>query len=191
MENSCGIFSRSFLFTKLVAETRNEIIHKNVGNNITKPKTLRKYLKFLTLIILLTSYSCAYESQNREKLESSFEDNFGFKPPESIKEIKLKNRGYFDFQVHYMSFTYDSNVLEKIIKHDQPLSITENNNVKFGNIIEEFDKDTGIPSWFDLPNKNVDRIYYKNDFLDNTFSEYYLWTDKQTEMTYLYVHFFD
>ena len=90
-----------------------------------------------------------------------------------------------------MSFTYDSNVLEKIIKHDQPLSITENNNVKFGNIIEELDKDTGIPSWFDLPNKNVDRIYYKNDFLDHTFSEYYLWTDKQTEMTYLYVHFFD
>ena len=79
------------------------------------------------LLILLISSSCAYESQNREKLVSSFEDNFGFKPPESIKKIKLKNRGYFDFQVHYMSFTYDSNVLEKIIAHDQPLNIAENN----------------------------------------------------------------
>ncbi len=145
----------------------------------------------MALIILLISYSCSYESQNRKKLESSFEDNFGFKPPKSIEKIKLKNRGYFDFQVHYMSFTYDSNVLEKIIEHDQPLNFAENNNAKFGNIIEELEKDTGLPSWFDLPNKNVERIYYKNDFLDHTFSEYYLWTDKQTEMIYLYVHFFD
>ena len=137
------------------------------------------------------SYSCAYKSQKREKIESSFEDNFGFKPPESIKKIKLKNRSYFDFQVHYMSFTYDSNVLKKIIEHDQQLNIAESNNVKFGSIIEELKEDAGFPSWFDLPNKNVDRIYYKNDFLDHTFSEYYLWTNKQTEMTNLYVHFFD
>ena len=161
------------------------------GNTITEPKALRKYLKYLTIIILLISYGCTYESENREKLESSFEDNFGFKPPQSIKKIKLKNRGHLDFQVHYMSFTNDSIVLGKIIKNDQPLNIAETNNAKFGNIIEALEKDVGIPSWFDLPNKNVDRIYYKNDFLDHTFSEYYLWTDNQTEMTYLYVHFFD
>ncbi len=143
------------------------------------------------LIILFTSYSCAYESQNREKLESTFENNFGFKPPESIKEIKLKNRGYYDFEVQYMSFTYDSNVLEKIIAHDQPLNIAESNNGKFAIILKDLEKDASPPSWFDLPNKSVDRIYYKNDFLDHTFSEYYLWTNKETEMTYLYVHFFD
>lgn len=145
----------------------------------------------MIFIALLTNNSCAYQSQNREKLVSSFEDNFGFKPPESIKKIRLKNRGYFDFQVHYMSFTYDSDVLEKIIAHDQPLNIAETDNAKFGIIIEDLEKDTGLPSWFDVPNKNVERIYYKSDFLDHTFSEYYLWTDKETEMTYLYVHFFD
>ena len=145
----------------------------------------------MTLIILVTNYSCAYESQNREKIESSFENDFGFKPPKFVKKIKLKNRGYFDFKVQYMSFTYDSDVLKKIIAHDQPLNIAKTNNVKFRNIVEELEKDTGLPSWFDLPNKNIDRIYYKNDFLDHTFSEYYLWTNKQTEMTYLYVHFFD
>lgn len=101
---------------------------------------MRKYLIHLNVLILFLCSSCAYESQNREKLESSFEDNFGFKPPESVKEIKLKNRGYFDFQVHYMSFTYDSNVLEKIIAHDQPLNIAESNNIKFGNIVEELKK---------------------------------------------------
>ncbi len=162
---------------------REKVDFKNKNSNMKK--------LILVLILNLTFNSCGYESQNREKLISSFEDNFGFKPPESIKEIKLKNRGYFDFQVHYMSFTYDPNVLEKIIENDQPLTIAERNNAKFEHIIEELGKDTGIPNWFDLPNQNVDRIYYKNDFLDHTFSEYYLWTEKQTEMTYLYVHFFD
>jgi hypothetical protein len=90
-----------------------------------------------------------------------------------------------------MSFTYDPNVLKKIIEHDQPLTIAERNNAKFEHIIEELRKDTGIPNWFNLPNQNIDRIYYKNNFLDHTLSEYYLWTEKQTEKTYLYVHFFD
>ena len=143
------------------------------------------------MIILLTSYGCAYESQNREELKSSFEDNFGFKPPESIKKIKLKNRGYYDFEVQYMSFTYDQNVLKKIIAYDQPLNIAETNSLEFGNIIEKLEKDSNPPSWLDLPNKNVDKIYYKNDFLDHTFSEYYLWTNTETQMTYLYVHLFD
>ena len=145
----------------------------------------------MNILTLFLCSRCAYESKNREKLISSFEDNFGFNPPESIKKIKLKNRGYFDFQVQYLLFTYDSNVLEKIIAHDQPLNIAESNNAKFGVIIENLEKDASPPSWFDLPNKNVDRIYYKNDFLDHTFSEYYLWINKETEMTYLYVHFFD
>lgn len=154
-------------------------------------KSLKAYQIFLTLLVFLISYSCAFESENREKLVSTFEDNFGFKPPESIKEIKLKNRGYFDFQVHYMSFTYDISVLEKIIVHDQPLNVAESNNVKFGIIIEDLKKDPNHPKWFDIPDKNVNQIYYKTDFLDHTFSEYYLWTNKKTEMTYLYVHYFD
>ncbi len=145
----------------------------------------------MTLLILLLSYSCAYESQNREKLESSFDDNFGFKPPESIEKIKLKNWGMYDTQVHWMSFTYDQKVLEKIIAHDQPLNIAERNNVKFGIIIKQLKNGAHNPNWLNIPNDNVDRIYYKEDFLDHTFSEYYLWTDKKIEMTYLYVHFFD
>ncbi|WP_298538030.1 hypothetical protein [uncultured Algibacter sp.] len=152
---------------------------------------MKKHFIYLYIIILLLCSGCAYESQNREKLISSFEDNFGFKPPESIEKIKLKNRGYFDFQVQYMSFTYNSIVLEKIIANDQTLNIVESNNLKFGVIIEDLAKDASPPSWFDLPNKNVDRIYYKNNFLDHTFSEYYLWTNKENGMTYSYVHFFD
>ena len=141
--------------------------------------------------IYCLTINCAIESENREKLESSFKDNFGFKPPKSIEKIKLKNWGMFDSQTHWMSFTYNSKVLGKIITHDQPLNIAENNSSEFQNIIEELEKDTHHPSWLIIPNDKTDRIYYKKDFLDHTFSEYYLWTDKESEMTFLYVNFFD
>ena len=148
-------------------------------------------MKFSTLLIFLISYGCAYESQNREKLESSFKDNFGFKPPKSIEKIKLKNWGMYDTQIHWMSFTYDSKVSDKIIAHDQPLNIAENNSPEFQNIIEELGEGAHHPNWLIIPDDKTDRIYYKKDFLDHTFSEYYMWTDKQTKMTFLFVHFFD
>lgn len=145
----------------------------------------------MTLFIFLISYSCAIESENREKLESSFKENFGFKPPKSVEKIKLKNWGMFDNKVHWMSFTYDSKVLGKIIAHDKPLKIAENNSSEFKIIIEELKKDAHHPSWLIIPNDKTERIYYKKDFLDHTFSEYYLWTDKQSKTTFLYVNFFD
>lgn len=144
-----------------------------------------KYLKLLTLLIFLISNGCAYESQNRGDLISSFEDNFGFKPPESVEKIKLKNWGMYDAQVHWMSFTYNSNVLEKILVHDQPLNIAEYNSSEYENIIEELEKDVHHPKWLKIPNNKTDRIYYKKNFLDHTFSEYYLWTDEDTQMTLL------
>jgi hypothetical protein len=170
---------------------KRSFVYQYLDNNINEQKALRKYLKFLILLILILSYSCAYESQNREELESSFEDNFGFKPPETIKKIKLKNWGMYDTQVHWMSFSYDQKVLKKIIAHDQPLNVAENNSSEYQDIIKNLEKDVHHPKWLKIPNKNTDRIYYKKDFLDHNFSEYYLWTDKETEMTFLYVHFFD
>jgi hypothetical protein len=97
----------------------------------------------------------------------------------------------YDTQVHWMSFTYDSKVLDKIITHDKPLNIAEKNSYEYQNIIGDLKKDVHHPDWLIIPNDKTDRIYYKKDFLDHTFIEYYLWTDKQIEMTFLYVHFFD
>jgi hypothetical protein len=53
---------------------------------------------------LLISCGGSYESQDREELVYSFEDNFGFKPPNSLKEIKLKNWVLRDATVHWMGF---------------------------------------------------------------------------------------
>jgi len=148
-------------------------------------------LKYLTVLILLVVYSCSYESENREKLVASFYENFGFKPPKSVEKIKVKNWGYYDTQIHWMAFTYNSTVLEKIIAHDQPLNIAENNSAEFQHIIQDLKKGAHHPDWLVIPNERSSKIYYKKDFLDHTFSVYYLWTDEQTAMTFLYVEFFD
>ncbi len=151
----------------------------------------RKTIALLFFLSLFISCVSSYESQDREKLISSFEDNFGFKPPDSVKEINLKNWGLYDTTVQWMAFTYDLNTFKKVTIHDQPLNIALNNTSEFYAIIEEIQKSVNNPDWLDLPNKDTNQIYYKKDFLDHTFSEYYLWTNKETKMTFLFVHYFD
>ena len=145
----------------------------------------------LTLLILFISCGGSYESQDREKLISSFEDNFGFKPPKSVEKIKLKNWGLYDTDVHWMAFTYDSKVLTKIIAHDQPLNIALTNTIAFSGITEKIKESVNNPKWMKLPDVKTDKIYFKKNFLEEkSFSEYYLWTNIESGMTYLYVHSF-
>jgi hypothetical protein len=141
--------------------------------------------------MILLSCGGSIESQKRDELISSFKDNFGFEPPNSVKEIKLKNWGLRDASTHWMAFTYDSNVLSKIIVHDQPLRIASSNSNEFSKIIKEIQKSAHNPDWFELPGIETEKIYYKKDFLNHTFSQYYLWTNKRSGMTFLYVDYFD
>ena len=96
-----------------------------------------------------------------------------------------------DTYVIWLKFCYNSNLLEKIKSQDKSLKIAKNNSSNFQDIIVDLKKDVHHPYWVKLPNKNVDEIYYKEDFLDHTYSVYYLWTDKQTKLTFLYVEYFD
>jgi hypothetical protein len=130
------------------------------------------------------------ETSQREEGVDAFISNFGFTPPKIVKTIKLKNKVIYDAQVHWMSFSYDSKVLEKIIEHDKILKIAENKSIKYQSIIENLKETSNNPDWLILPDYNTDRIYYKKDFLKESFSEYYLWTDNQTKMTFLYIHSF-
>jgi hypothetical protein len=129
------------------------------------------------------------ESKNREELISAFENNFGFKPPKSVKEIKEKRYGIYDTAVYWMSFTYDSIVYKKILAHDQPLQIAYKNTTEFNEASKEISESVNSPNWFKLPKFTTEKIHYKKNFLKHTFSEYYIWTNKKT--TFLYVHYFD
>lgn len=127
----------------------------------------------IIIILILTFLTCfiscgaSYESEDRKELITSFEDNFRFNPPSTIKKIKLKNWGMYDTDVHWMSFTYDPLVMKKIITNDQKLSFVLNNTSEFNNIIEEIKKSVHNPSWLELPNNSTERIYYKKDFIED------------------------
>ncbi|WP_299436643.1 hypothetical protein [uncultured Maribacter sp.] len=154
----------------------------------------RKIFRIITVLSFLTLFiSCggSYESENREKLISSFQDNFGFEPPKSVEKIKLKNWGLYDTDVYWMAFTFEPTVMEKIIAHDQPLEIALNETSEFNRIREEIKKSVNNPKWLELPDNNTQRVYYKMNFIERkSFSEYYLWTNMESQMTYLFVHSF-
>lgn len=52
-------------------------------------------------------------------------------------------------------------------------------------------KNANTPGWLQLPGKETEQVYYKKDLMDHTFSEYYVWTNKQRSMIFLFVHYFD
>ena len=72
MENSCGIFSGSFLFTNLVAETRNEIIHKHVVKHSKMTIAYKnKYLNLnliYALLFTVTLFTVALNNEENWKL---------------------------------------------------------------------------------------------------------------------------
>ena len=150
-----------------------------------------KIIGILTFLTLFISCGSSYESENKEELISAFQDNFGFKPPKSVEKLKLKNWKLYDTNVHWMAFTFNAMVMEKIIKHDQPLEIALNNTPEFDRITEEIKESVNNPKWLQLPDNNTEQIYYKKNFIKKkSFSEYYLWTNTKSKMTYLFVHSF-
>lgn len=163
---------------------------------IVNVKNLKKRIVFLvvltTTLLIWNIDLYRTESTDREDLVSAFESNFGFKPPESIKEIKVKNFGIYDSNVHWMAFTYEPSVFNQILAHDQPLEVAYNNTPKYKTIIRKLKENcSNCPNWLEIPNNNVSNIYFKNNFLKHSSSEYYLWIDNKEEMVYLEVSYFD
>ena len=153
-----------------------------------------KYHYIWILILFMSLQGCwgTAESSDREECAPAFESNFGFPPPSSIKEIALKNLAFRDGSVHWMTFNYDAEVFKKIIKHDSPLLTALSNTAEHASIIKELSKDNhNTPAWFSCPKTDTKVIFYKKDFLDHTFSEYYLWMEPKSKMVFLYVHYFD
>lgn len=127
------------------------------------------------------------ESTNREDLIPAFESNFGFLPPEEVEEIKLKNYVIYDSDAHWMSFTYDSMVFDRILEHDQPLKLLGQDSVGFESVVNELASNQNNPPWFLVNSRNTNKVYLKEDFLNSTRSEYYLWVDSENNMVNLFV----
>lgn len=167
---------------------------------VIKRKERRQLALYLTLsiIFILATVKVSLvdlfsaETVNREAAVDAFEANFGFKPPDSVDDIKLKNFAIYDSYVHWMAFTYDSAVVHEILVHDQPLDTADRDTPKFDEILKKLEKGcSNCPDWLEVPNSNVVQIYYKMDFLKHTSSEYYLWVDNVRKTVYLQVSYFD
>lgn len=132
------------------------------------------------------------EPIEKDEVESAFERNFGFLPPASIKEIKVKNFNLYDASACWMNFTYDSLVLNKIIDTDTTLKIAERYSKEFEHAMFELHKENpNSPDWLKAPERNTDKIYYKKNYLKHNYSDCYLWVDKTSKMVYLRVSYFD
>lgn len=142
--------------------------------------------------IVFVLISCSAETTDREKSVGAFVDNFGFTPPESVKEIWHKNYSIRDDFAHWMAFTYDSIAFNKILAHDQPLDTAYFGTAKYDEINLSLKEGcANCPDWLELPNVNTYKIYFKQDFLRHSSSEYYLWVDSKEKMVYLEVSYFD
>jgi hypothetical protein len=148
---------------------------------------------FLTATFFLyTNDLVSGETTDREKAVGAFVDNFGFKPPDSVTEIKIKNYEMYDACAHWMAFTYDSGVFNKILAHDQPLDTANLGTQKYSEINSSLKQGcANCPDWLELPNINTSKIYFKNNFLNHSSSDYYLWVDSKEKMVYLEVSYFD
>lgn len=132
------------------------------------------------------------ETTDREEASQAFRENFGFAPPNGVKEIKVKNFVLYDASAHWMAFTYDSTVLNKILKHDQPLNISTFGTKEYRQVADSLKKGcANCPGWLILPNSYTPKIYSKRNFLQHNYSTYNLWIDTAQKMVYLEVSYFD
>lgn len=151
------------------------------------------FMLFAVLAYLVFDYdTSSSETANRQDAEPAFVSNFKFTPPPSVKEIKVKNHVIADAVVHWMGFTYDSLVLNRIVSEDTALLVAEQRSTEFEEavlVIKE--KNPNTPEWLHFTKETTRKIYYKKNFMNHTFSEFYLWVNKEDKMVYLYVSFFD
>lgn len=131
------------------------------------------------------------ESTDREKLVDAFRSNFGFLPPASVTEIKVKNTTIYDASVHWMTFTFVPSVTEKIIRRDQPLEFLHSGTPEFDRAVARYLDNKNRPAWAVPPRGRTSAILFKKGFLDHISSEYYLWVDTTEALVHLHVTYSD
>lgn len=131
------------------------------------------------------------ETTDRQKAAEAFHSNFGFYPPSSVRDIKVKNIAIYDAVGHYMSFTHEDWVFADVLAHDSPLLTAPANSPEFKAIEADYEKDANRPEWAVLPAGRTQVIHYKKDFLRHSSSDYYLWVDTVGNMVHLRVSYFD
>lgn len=152
------------------------------------------FVFFMIVVVIWNVNTSLFEAESTdmEKNVGAFECNFGFAPPATINEINVKNFTLHDASVHWMAFTYDSLVLNKILVHDSPLDTVYRGTLRYIELCGQLTNGcTNCPDWLCLPDGSTTVIYYRKNFLKHAFSEYHLWAVPNKKMIYLEVSYFD
>ena len=152
---------------------------------------MKQLVTILLPLLVLTSCGTV-ESDDRDECAPAFKKLLCFTPPTTVTEIR---HGYFylrDADAHWMTFTNDPNALKTLANHDMELRLATQDREKHKEIVAYFKKESpNRPEWFLTPDEETGTIYYKEDYLDHTFSEFFLWIDEKTDKVFLHVHYFD
>ncbi len=152
---------------------------------------MKRIITYFLIAFLFTSCG-PVESSDRDECAPAFERLLGISPPESVTEIRHAYYYIRDADAHWMTFTNDPVFIDSLIKRDTELRFAKAKSAKHNEIIREFEKgNANRPNWFKTPNKTTGTILYKEDYLDYTFSEFFLWKDNETNKLFLMVHYFD
>lgn len=131
------------------------------------------------------------ETTDRLEAAEAFHFDFGFYPPSSVRDIKVKNTVIYDAASHYLAFTYEDWVFYDVLMHEHPLQTAKASSAEFKAIQADYERDQNRPSWAELPAGRTNAILYKRDFMRHSSSDYYLWVDTLEGMVHLRVSYFD
>jgi energy-coupling factor transporter transmembrane protein EcfT len=167
---------------------------------IVKKKTKKQLAIFITatvipiiLSILVFNYDLSSaESSNRDQIQPYFTSYFGLNIPQNLEIIRAKKWALYDTEAHWMCFSYEASFFNQMISSDSLLSLAKRNTFEYNEIVSQLERgDANHPSWLELPNEDTPVIYFKRDFMNHSFSEYYLWVDESKQMVYFETSYFD
>jgi hypothetical protein len=151
---------------------------------------MRQLFTIFLLVLVVTGCGLV-ESSDRDECAPAFKELFGFEPPKSVTEIRHAYTYFRDSDAHWMTFTNDPKVLKILVDHDMELRLAITGSPKHDDIVEFLEEKSQYgPNWFLTPDNTTGTIYYKEDYLDHSFSEFFLWTDKKADKVFLHVYYF-
>lgn len=174
-----------------VAMLRLIFVRRDQQQDTKLPTVLTVVFGLVTLFLWNLDLTSS-ESEDLVDTARAFESNFGFPPPASVEEIKVKNFQLHDAYIHWMCFTYDQPTFSAILLREKNLDTALVGTDQYRNLMISLRESmTNAPGWWALPSPGAKRIFHKQNFLDHSFSDYCLWADTASRLIYLQVHYFD
>lgn len=151
----------------------------------------RKWLSISAIVALgLVLYSCIIPSDtiNRKKLETQFQDEFGFPPPLAISTLRGRTVTVGDSWSRWLQFTADEASLRRLVAN----GFTETNSEILRNPPAELwaqglvgqSSSPNAPKWWRLPGAQEVRIFHRKGHIRDFAGFTFVWIDDTSHTAY-------